>query len=48
MVAAGPSRINYNPAIRPVEQLLSELAKRPDVTHVRIEKPGFKLELRTL
>jgi oxaloacetate decarboxylase (Na+ extruding) subunit alpha len=46
MIATGPSRKTYNPAIRPVEELLSELSKRPDVTHVRIEKPGFKLELR--
>jgi oxaloacetate decarboxylase (Na+ extruding) subunit alpha len=46
MVAAGPSRQNYNAKTRPIEQLMSELTKRPDVTHVRIEKPDFKLELR--
>ena len=46
MVAAGPSRQHYNAGIRPVEQLISELTKRPDVTHVCIDKPGFKLELR--
>jgi oxaloacetate decarboxylase (Na+ extruding) subunit alpha len=46
MVAAGPSRKSYNPAIRPIEHLLNELAKRPDVSHVCIDKPNFKLELR--
>jgi oxaloacetate decarboxylase (Na+ extruding) subunit alpha len=46
MVAAGPSRQNYNAKTRPIEQLMSELTKRPDVTHIRIEKPDFKLELR--
>jgi hypothetical protein len=27
--------------------LVAALAERRDVTHVRVEKPGFKLELRS-
>lgn len=46
MIAAGPCRRSYNPELRPLSALLSELAKRPGVTHVKVEKPGFKLELR--
>jgi oxaloacetate decarboxylase alpha subunit len=46
MKAAGPCRTDYSAAAAPVERLLRELAKRPDVTHARIEKPGFRLELR--
>lgn len=46
MVAAGPLREHYSPSGSSVERLVTELAKRPDVTHVRIDKPTFKLELR--
>ncbi|OXR50101.1 biotin carboxyl carrier protein [Pusillimonas sp. T2] len=47
MVAAGPCRQTYNPSVTPVEKLLAELAKRPDVTHARIEREGFLMELRS-
>jgi oxaloacetate decarboxylase alpha subunit len=47
MVAAGPCRAHYNPIMSPVEKLIDELSKRPDVTHAKIERAGFKLELRT-
>lgn len=47
MVAAGPSRQTYNPSVTPVEKLLAELARRPDVTHARIERAGFLMELRS-
>jgi hypothetical protein len=30
----------------PVERLVGELARRPDVTHARIERDGFLLDLR--
>ncbi len=46
MVAAGPCRQHYSPIASPVEQLVSELSRRPDVTHARIERDGFLLELR--
>jgi oxaloacetate decarboxylase alpha subunit len=46
MLAAGPCRRGYNPELRPVTELLAELAKRPAITHLKVEKPGFKLELR--
>jgi oxaloacetate decarboxylase alpha subunit len=46
MAAAGPCRERYSPLAGPVETLISELSKRPEVTHARIEKPGFTLDLR--
>jgi oxaloacetate decarboxylase alpha subunit len=46
MVAAGPARQNYSAVASPVERLLGELSKRPDVTHARIEREGFLLDLR--
>lgn len=47
MVKAGTSRQHYNPIVSPVEQLVSELSRRPDVTHARIERDGFLLDLRS-
>jgi hypothetical protein len=32
----------------PVMHLIRELAKRRDLTHFSVEKPGFKLELSQL
>jgi oxaloacetate decarboxylase alpha subunit len=46
MVAAGPARQNYSVVASPVERLLGELSRRPDVTHARIEREGFLLDLR--
>ena len=46
MVAAGPCRQHYSAIASPVEQLLGELTRRPDVTHARIEREGFLLDLR--
>ncbi len=47
MVAAGPCRQDYNPDAAPVESLIRQLSRRPDLTHARIEKQGFKIELRS-
>jgi oxaloacetate decarboxylase (Na+ extruding) subunit alpha len=47
MVAAGPCREHYSAAASPVERLVSELSRRPDVTHARIEREGFLLDLRS-
>jgi len=44
MLAAPPLRRTYEPGVRPILKLLRELATR-DVGHVRVEKPGFSLEL---
>jgi oxaloacetate decarboxylase alpha subunit len=46
MVSAGPCRTSYNTVLAPVEKLMGELTKRPDVTHAVVERDGFKLELR--
>jgi oxaloacetate decarboxylase alpha subunit len=46
MVAAGPARRTYDPATRPVLDLIRELASRRDLSSVKIAKPGFTLEMR--
>ena len=46
MVAAGPARRRYNPELKPVLDLLSGLGSRPPVSHLQIDKPGFRLLLR--
>jgi oxaloacetate decarboxylase alpha subunit len=46
MVAAGPARRHYNPDLKPVLDLLRGLGTRPPVSRLRIDKPGFRLELR--
>ncbi|MFY9971623.1 MAG: hypothetical protein WAK41_19675 [Roseiarcus sp.] len=43
--AAGPARRHYNPDARPVIKLVSELARRAEMSRVVVEKPGFRLEL---
>jgi oxaloacetate decarboxylase (Na+ extruding) subunit alpha len=46
MLAAGPAPHRYNPDAPPILKLLRELTRRP-AAHVSIEKPGFRLTLRT-
>lgn len=46
MLAAGPAKRHYNPDLRPVLKLLTELAKRRDLSEFVIDKPGFRLEAR--
>jgi oxaloacetate decarboxylase alpha subunit len=46
MVAAGPAPRHYDPKLRPVISLVRQLTQRSDLSHVSVEKPGFKLELR--
>ena len=45
MQAAGPAPRNYDPATRPVMDLVERLLARTDLTRVTVEKPGFRLEL---
>jgi hypothetical protein len=45
MVAAGSARRTYDPATRPVVDLVRGLTARDDLDHVRIERPGLVLEL---
>jgi oxaloacetate decarboxylase alpha subunit len=45
MIAAGPTERRYNPQMRKVKYLFSELTKRKGLSAVKISKPGFKLEL---
>lgn len=45
MQAAGPAPREYNPLARPVMDLLRGLLARDDLTHARVEKAGFTLEL---
>ena len=46
MVAAGPAKRHYDPTFKPAISLLRQLTARRDLSEVRVEKPGFRLELR--
>jgi oxaloacetate decarboxylase alpha subunit len=46
MLAAGPALRHYNPELKPVMNLIRQLARRPELSAVSVTKPGFKLELR--
>jgi len=46
MKSAGPAPRHYDPATRPVLELLRRLLARRDLDSVRVEKPGFSLALR--
>ncbi|MCW2682482.1 MAG: xccA [Blastococcus sp.] len=46
MVAAGPARRHFNPALAPVLSLLGELGSRPSVHDLAITKPGLRLSVR--
>jgi oxaloacetate decarboxylase alpha subunit len=46
MLAAGPAPRHYNPDLKPVLNLIRQLAGRPELSAVSVTKPGFKLELR--
>ncbi|HYP80374.1 MAG TPA: hypothetical protein VEQ17_08800, partial [Steroidobacteraceae bacterium] len=45
MQAAGPAPREYDPALRPVLQLIRALCARGDVADILVEKPGFRLQL---
>jgi oxaloacetate decarboxylase (Na+ extruding) subunit alpha len=45
MKASGPAPHDYDPSMVPVMNLIRQLAKRRDLTHISVEKAGFKLEL---
>jgi oxaloacetate decarboxylase alpha subunit len=46
MLAAGPAPRHYNPELKPVLNLIRQLAGRPELSSVSVTKPGFKMELR--
>jgi len=46
MLAAGPAQRHYNPSARPILKLLRELAARPPLADLAVDKPGFRLRLR--
>ena len=46
MIAAGPAARHYDPEVQPIISLIRQLAGRPDLKHVSIEKSGVKLEIR--
>lgn len=45
MQAAGPAPREYDPALRPVLQLIRALCARRDLGEIIVEKPGFRLQL---
>lgn len=47
MLATGPTRETYSAVASPVEQLITQLTRRPDVTHARFERNGFLVDLRS-
>ena len=47
MKAAGPAARTYSPEIAPVKSLIRQLAARRDLTYISVEKPGFRIELRS-
>ena len=47
MLATGPAERHYNPDTRPLLTLLGELAKREPASDLSIEKPDFRLRLRS-
>jgi oxaloacetate decarboxylase alpha subunit len=46
MVAADPAKRNYNPELQGLLDLLRGLRTRERVAELRIDRPGFRLELR--
>jgi oxaloacetate decarboxylase alpha subunit len=46
MRAVGPPATHYDPATKPVLDLLRKLLSRRDLDEVNLEKPGFRLALR--
>ena len=45
MLAAGPAPRHYNPELKPVLNLIRQLATHPELSRVSVTKPGFRLEL---
>jgi oxaloacetate decarboxylase alpha subunit len=45
MQAAGPAPREYDPALRPVLQLIRALCARSDLSEIIVEKPGFRLKM---
>ncbi|HXS22308.1 MAG TPA: hypothetical protein VN735_13835 [Steroidobacteraceae bacterium] len=46
MLAAGPAPRHYDPSSRPAMALIRRFTARRDLSHVSVEKPGFRLQLR--
>ena len=46
MVAAGPAVTHYNPALAPVLGLLEQLARRPALSSLELDRDGLQLRLR--
>jgi oxaloacetate decarboxylase alpha subunit len=46
MLAAGPAPRHYTPELKPVMNLIRQLASRRELSAVSIAKPGFRMELR--
>ncbi len=46
MLAAGPAPRHYNPDLKPVMNLIRQLARHRELSQVCVSKPGFNLQLR--
>jgi oxaloacetate decarboxylase alpha subunit len=47
MLSKGASRSHYAPEISPVLALLKQLAARPAARELLVERPGFRLSLKS-
>ncbi len=47
MNTRAPDQLYYNPELSPVLKLLEEMKKRPAVSHFKVQKQDFSLELRS-
>jgi len=47
MLSAGPGRTHYSPEMSPVLSLLKQLAARPAARELIVERPGFRLSLKS-
>jgi oxaloacetate decarboxylase alpha subunit len=47
MIAKGPTTRHYNPDARPLLALLKELKQKPDVSQFVVEKPNFRVTLKS-
>jgi oxaloacetate decarboxylase alpha subunit len=46
MKAAGPAARHYNPTLKPVMSLIRQLSEHRNLSHICVQKAGFKLEMR--
>ena len=46
MLAAGPAARHYDPAAKPLMNLIRKVTARRDLRQIAVQKAGFRLELK--